>query len=103
MFVDGACSRNGYVGAVSGLGGIFSPVHEQGHWSIPVSPAVDTNPLRTNSRAELLASIEGVRRFGAYLRQQPRLPGSTDRNVIVATDSEYVVNGITEYMPEWKV
>jgi ribonuclease HI len=104
VFTDGACSRNGFDGAVSGIGGTYgNDVAYQ--WSIPVDERIDSTPIRTNQRAELLAAIEGVRRLGDFLESKAEdNPPLNPRSVmVVATDSEYVCKGVTEWMPKWKV
>jgi ribonuclease HI len=103
VFVDGACSGNGSGGASSGIGGLFGETPDC-QWSIPIDDSVDTVPVRTNQRAELLAAIEGVYRLGDYWlpRKESRPNGHLDQ-IVVATDSEYVYKGITEWMPKWKV
>jgi len=104
VFTDGACSRNGFDGAVSGIGGTYgNDVDYQ--WSIPVDERIDSTPIRTNQRAELLAAIEGVRRLGDFLESKvEENPPLNPRSVmVVATDSEYVCKGVTEWMPKWKV
>lgn len=104
VFTDGACSKNGFDGAVSGIGGTYgNDVDYQ--WSIPVDERIDSTPIRTNQRAELLAAIEGVRRLGEFLESKPEEnPRLNPRSVmVVATDSEYVCKGVTEWMPKWKV
>lgn len=106
VFTDGACSGNGLGRAVSGIGGSFGKDVEY-HWSIPVTHLVDSTPLRTNQRAELLAAIEGVRRLGDFLQSKPdpENPRGCDNRLemVVATDSEYVYKGVTEWIPKWKV
>jgi ribonuclease HI len=62
VFVDGATSRNGLGGAVSGIGGTFGEAPEY-QWSIPVDESVDSASVRTNQRAELLAAIIGLQRL----------------------------------------
>jgi ribonuclease HI len=106
VFTDGACSRNGQGDAMSGIGGSFGDDVDY-QWSIPVDGRVDSTPVRTNQRAELLAAIEGVRRLGDFLQSKWLLgepPTRSSRaSMVVATDSEYVCKGVTEWMPKWKV
>jgi ribonuclease HI len=101
VFTDGACSNNGYHGATSGIGGAFGDLPEY-QWSIHVDNEVDDSSVRTNQRAELLAAIEGVRRLGDFLDIE-RPCGHATYAMVVATDSEYVCKGVTEWMPRWKV
>ena len=118
VFVDGACSNNGQGDAAkAGLGIVISDVDL--FWSIAVDDALDTAP-RTNQRAELLAAIEGlnklelVHQYCSNLEDKVNHTKSSGRRraivnedyrdvYIVATDSEYVVKGITEWFPEWRV
>jgi ribonuclease HI len=104
VFIDGACSRNGSEGAFSGIGGLFGENPEY-QWSIPVDRRVDSVPVRTSQRAELLAAIEGIRRLGDFLLSAKWKPpqSSCQAQIVVATDSEYVCKGVTEWMPKWKV
>lgn len=67
-------------------------------------------PIRTSQRAELLAAINGIRKLGEY-------EGATANKChakytsrfqqkeawVIASDSEYVVSGMTEWLPAWKV
>lgn len=107
VFVDGACSNNGRYGAKSGIGGIFG--EKSGfQWSTPVDERIDSSSVRTNQRAELLAAITGVKRLSAFLlHNKPDLARRTHRrdrvDMVVATDSEYVCQGVAELLPKWKV
>jgi ribonuclease HI len=91
---------------------------EQYCWSIIVDDAVDPDGPRTNQRAEVLAAIEGLKLLDAVNQLQAihkamgqgdshHKPASrhTDgpRTYIVVADSEYVVKGITEWFPTWRV
>ena len=61
-----------------------------------MTDAVDPDAVRTNQRAELLAAIEGLKK----LEENRFEPVHT---CIVITDSAYVVKGITEWFPTWRV
>lgn len=74
--------------------------------------AVDPVGPRTSQRAELLAAIEGLKqletsnrlRKGDSLHKPPRRDTDTlGPTYIVVADSEYVVKGITEWFPTWRV
>ncbi|KAI4141441.1 MAG: hypothetical protein L6R39_005329 [Caloplaca ligustica] len=108
IFTDGACRSNGRDGATAGIG-VAATEDDSGQWSIPVTGDLDMGQKRTSQRAELLAAQAGLR----YLiisspdegrRKKGRKSGSTaeSRNWIIATDSEYVVKGVTEWLPAWK-
>lgn len=62
-------------------------------WSIPVDDDIDPGVPRTSQRAELLAAIEGLKKLHNVARN----------NMVVVSDSEYVVKGITEWFPSWRV
>ena len=65
-------------------------------WNITVDDTVDPGAARTNQRAELLAAIAGLNKLKESYEE--------DRGeYIVVTDSEYVVKGITEWFPTWRV
>lgn len=105
IFTDGACSSNGLTGATSGIGVAIG--NEQSHqWSIPVDDSVDPAAPRTSQRAELLAGIEGIRRMMA-MDNDPHMKVATMRHQkdvwIIASDSEYLIKGMVEWMPSWKV
>ncbi|KAG6914511.1 hypothetical protein DXG01_016843 [Tephrocybe rancida] len=110
---DGARSNNGRYGARAGLGIVIGGY--EGHcWSIPVDYGVDGDAPRTNQRAELLAAIEGLRRLLDEYRMDPHTYGhgspqvrahdcaQSSPTLVVATDSEYVVKGISEWFPNWR-
>lgn len=93
--------------------GTGDPDDEDTHqFSDPVDDTLDPLAKRTNQRAELLAALEGLKKVcdsdegwmeddyeirKVYLGAQPPL------EVIVTTDSEYVVKGMTKWLPNWKV
>ena len=82
LFTDGACSGN------PGPGGwAFILVHPASGHTIEASGA---EPNTTNNRMELKAVIEGL----ASLKRPCR--------VEVVTDSQYVAQGISLWMPKWK-
>ncbi|VTU42219.1 MULTISPECIES: ribonuclease HI [unclassified Variovorax] len=86
-YCDGACKANGKVGAAANGGWGFSlrdqngTVVVEGHGG-----ALGT----TNNKMELSAAIETLRRVPEGAR------------IEVFTDSKYVIQGLTEWMPGWK-
>lgn len=70
--------------------------------SIPVTNSLDAVPLRSSQRAELLAAISGLRLLAkAYGMNTEGSEGtaSDDKMAwVIATDSEYVAKGITEWI-----
>ncbi len=85
MYTDGACSGN------PGPGGWGTVILVDGT-ETPLS-AGDKNT--TNNRMELLAVIEGLKHISmrADLSARP---------ITIVTDSQYVKNGITEWIINWK-
>jgi ribonuclease HI len=80
IYTDGACSGNpgpGGWGAVLRYGGVVKELHGGEHST-------------TNNRMELLAAISALE---ALTRPMP---------VELYTDSTYVLNGITKWLPGWE-
>lgn len=121
IFTDGACRLNGQAGATAGLGVAFGE-REEAQMSVPVTTVWDPDQKRTSQRAELLAAQAGLwwlieadrlnngepdgkPKEKARKGRKGRDPNDQDdtKNWIIATDSEYVVKGITEWLPAWKV
>ena len=80
VFTDGACKGN------PGPGGWGALLRFQGK----EREIYGAEPETTNNRMELLAAIEGLR----ALREPCK--------VALTTDSVYVKNGITQWLPNWK-
>ncbi|EMD41107.1 hypothetical protein CERSUDRAFT_91866 [Gelatoporia subvermispora B] len=117
VFTDGACLSNGKSHATAGIGSAIGATDAEFHqWSIPIDDSVDCFPKQSNQRAELLAAIYGLR-----LLSDARSNGDVEDDHehetaqvlsghmedkpywVVTTDSEYVVKGMTEWLPRWKV
>ncbi len=81
MFTDGACKGN------PGKGGWGVLLRYNGHEKTLHGGEAHT----TNNRMELMAVIEAFRAL--------KKPGC---QVQVFSDSKYVLNGITEWLPNWK-
>ncbi|KAK0455566.1 ribonuclease H-like domain-containing protein [Desarmillaria tabescens] len=120
VFTDGACSNNGRPNATSGMGIAMGAASEY-RWSIPIDDSIDWGKSRTSQRAELLAAIHGLRNINEVernnvenIRKHASTAYKTHLNVnslgmyvfvpkyIVVTDSRYVVDGMTKWLPEWK-
>ena len=125
MFTDGACLSNGMAGATAGLGVAMGLVEGDKGWSdlyadnkndeeswdrsgdderpwqksIPVTDEIDPGQRRSSQRAELLAALLGVDMMYPQHGHHPL----EKRSIIITTDSEYVVKGMTEWFPSWKV
>ena len=119
IFVDGACSQNGRNGATAGVG-VACGTDKELQLSIPIDTDWDPNQKRTSQRAELLAALAGLRYLAALEKcQEDEGSGKSKRTKeakskksssqgpgsswIIATDSEYVAKGMTEWLPQWKV
>ena len=114
FFIDGACSQNGKPNAKAGVGIVFGKDEDQ-RFSIAITDDVDNFPLRSNQRAELLAAYLGLLKLKDVIElriehlsledlvSDHSNPSSPSLCPIVATDSEYVVKGVTEWLPKWKV
>lgn len=81
LFTDGACAGN------PGPGGWAFVLRESGREDIVESGG---QPATTNNRMELTAAIEGLRRIG-----EPS-------EVELVSDSEYLVKGLSLWLPGWK-
>ena len=113
VFTDGACRLNGQVGATAGIGIACGDVISS-QYALPVTSLIDPGQKRTSQRAELLAALGGLRILvGAHLPNEKksgkteagarRSQDSEEKVWVIATDSEYVVKGMTEWLPSWKV
>lgn len=81
MYTDGACRGN------PGKGGWGALLRYNGH----EKTLYGGEAMTTNNRMELMAVIQGLR---ALKRQ--------GLDVQVFSDSKYVLNGISEWLPNWK-
>lgn len=83
IYTDGACSNNQSKTNTGGYGGIIL-IKEQEYIRLS-----DGYRNTTNNRMELMAVIKALEKI------------DVDSSVIVYSDSEYVVKGITEWVPKW--
>jgi ribonuclease HI len=83
IYTDGACSNNQ---SKTNKGGYGAIILEQGEEYLRLS---DGYRNTTNNRMELMAVIKALEKI------------DVDSSVIVYSDSEYVVKGITEWVPKW--
>ena len=80
IFTDGACRGN------PGPGG-WGALLVRGD---KIKELKGAEPLTTNNRMELLAAIKGLEAL------------TKPCHVILTSDSKYVLQGISEWMPDWK-
>jgi ribonuclease HI len=98
--------NNGLPEAKAGVGVAYGN-NDGSQFSVPITDLEDDFPRRSNQRAELYAAQVGLE----FLAEAERVNGSKPtserkgepRAWIIATDSEYVVKGMTEWLPTWKV
>jgi ribonuclease HI len=106
VFTDGACMNNGRPGAKAGVGVAYGN-DDDSQLSMPITDLVDNFPVRSNQRAELYAARLGleflVKADGANTKEPTGKSKDESEAWIIATDSEYVVKGMTEWLPTWKV
>ncbi|KAL9047111.1 MAG: hypothetical protein Q9206_006898 [Seirophora lacunosa] len=107
VFTDGACRQNGQQGATAGIG-IAGSKAEELHLSLPITTDMDPTHKRTSQRAELLAALEGLQYLANQSKRRKVVEGiksnspDQEKSWIIATDSLYVVEGMTEWLPVWK-
>jgi ribonuclease HI len=96
IFTDGACMNNGQAAAKAGVGAAYG-TREETQLSEPITNVFENLMPRSNQRAELWAARLGLQFMAEALVD------SKSEAWILATDSEYVVKGMTEWLPTWKV
>ncbi|XP_015174957.1 PREDICTED: ribonuclease H1 [Polistes dominula] len=87
VYTDGACSLNGYKGARAGIGVWFDAPHLK-HLNL-AKPVIGR---ATNNRAEIQAVMMAAR--------QAKKAGI--KRLRICTDSKFLINCITKWMPKWK-
>lgn len=84
IYTDGSCLNNGSEFAVGG----WAVVIESDKRQLRISSNCEQT---TNNRMELTAVIEGLKAVK-----------NGELSVVIHTDSAYVVNGCTDWLPNWK-
>jgi len=106
IFTDGAALSNGQTDAASGLGVAVGSDATGQQWAIPVDDGLDPGQKRTSQRAELLAAIEGLHCMEEMRKEHGGVEehrGGVRRPAwVITTDSMYVYQGMTEWLPAWK-
>lgn len=92
VYSDGACRGNPGPGAY----GIVCQ-NSKGDILFETSEVFDNT---TNNRMELLGVIEGITGLGKLLNKEGK--SMTEAQILVITDSKYVVDGISKWMDGWK-
>ena len=88
VYTDGACKGNGRAGSKAGLGVFWGVGHPNNH-----SAPVPKWKRQTNNVAEILAAVEAVK-IAKY---------EGIRKLCVKTDSRFMINCVTDWMPNWKL
>lgn len=92
--VDGACMGNGLPGARAAAGVFF------GKGSTYNTSTILTEPKATNQIAELTAGILGLEQAMEIQRQG--LGEEKLYQVLIKSDSQYLVNGMTKWVFKWE-
>lgn len=91
VYTDGACSNNGKPNASSAAGIVFSSQGCDQYSSVIWAPMKNQH---TSNRAELYAVCDALRKTVQHL-------WANCDALVIATDSTYVVNGATRWIPTW--
>lgn len=94
--VDGACSNNGQEGARSAYG-VFWGIDNVMNRAAPVQG----EKHHTNQVAELWACMRALL-DAAQVKSLIEHEGGTLNAIVIKTDSEYLVRGVTEWLPKWR-
>ncbi|XP_061668128.1 ribonuclease H1 [Syngnathoides biaculeatus] len=86
VYTDGCCSSNGKRGARAGIGVYWGPQH-------PLNVAEPLQGRQTNQRAEIQAACMAL--------QQAK--EQNIKKLVVYTDSKFTINGITNWVKNWKL
>lgn len=86
VFTDGACSRNGQVGAKAGIGIWFNANH-------PLNLSGPVKGNATNNNAEIEAAVIAIKQAISVGIKKLR----------IKTDSKLVINAMTKWIYKWKV
>ncbi|GAB6020761.1 Ribonuclease H1 [Chamberlinius hualienensis] len=85
VYTDGACSSNGKINSQGGIGVYWGPNN-------PMNVSEPLFGRQTNNRAEIMAAVRALR--------QAKSAGY--KNVVLHTDSQFLINGITKWIRKWK-
>ena len=87
VYIDGSCIRNGTTSAMAGIGLFWGDGHP---WNSSIALTADSTP--TNNKAELMAAIRAIHQAGENNLSE----------LLIHSDSKYVVNGVTEWVQKWQ-
>lgn len=86
IFTDGSCSGNPGPGGIGGVVLINDVVEST--FSVPISQT-------TNNQTEILAAIYGINEVRPFVGE--------NTSIEIYSDSKYVINGITDWIKNWKL
>ena len=86
VYIDGSCIKNGAASAQAGIG-LFWGDGNPWNCSIPLT----ADSTSTNNKAELTAAIKAIQQAGE----------NNLKELVINSDSKYVVNGATEWVQKW--
>ena len=89
VYIDGSCIRNGASTAQAGYGLYWGDQHP---WNCSNPLPQDGTATATNNKAELAAAIKAL-----HIARDHKL-----EQLIIYSDSNYVIQGITEWVNKWK-
>lgn len=84
VYTDGACTANGRKAAKAGIGVYWGPNH-------PMNVSERIPGRQTNNRAEIQAAVRAM--------QQAKTIGA--RNLTIYTDSRFMIDSVTSWLPGW--
>ena len=97
IYTDGACLDNGGESPKAGCGIVFSTTEPERSGSLSfrleAQGPTGIGSAQTSNRAELRAAIAALQYRVWY--------GEGARRIVIATDSSYVVSGITQWIHSW--
>ena len=89
VYIDGSCKGNGTKNSKAGIGVYWGDNHP---WNVSNTLSQDQNDALTNNKAELRATIRALEIACEHKLDQ----------LIINSDSKYVVLGITEWIYKWQ-
>ncbi|KXN92152.1 Ribonuclease H1, partial [Leucoagaricus sp. SymC.cos] len=92
IFTDGACLDNEMPWARVGLGVYFGP-------NSPYNLSEQFSGSQTSQRAEIRAAVRALEKIEDILHVEGQFPG---RNIVIITDSQYVVGAMTGWLDNWR-
>ncbi|RHZ60238.1 uncharacterized protein CDV56_108797 [Aspergillus thermomutatus] len=94
--IDGACSNNGKNGARSSYGVCW------GYDNVLNTATAIEGDHHTNQVAELRACLRALHDVLVVKSLREDNEGGVLNTVVIKSDSEYLVRGVTEWLPKWK-